>query len=563
MHPAAMLAPMKAPHLPPALETAIHRLRAGAQNVISRLPGERPRWVVLELCGPVVARLRRPKILGVPVPPALVGGSHSLEEIAATLAVLGRADWLEGVAFRIDGLSTDSATAYGLRRAISKLRQAGKKTLAYLPRVDLTAHYVASAAEEIVCPESADFFLHGLGISVTFYRDALARFGVRFEKLAIDEYKNAFDTLVRQEMSPAQREQLEALLTSFEAHYMDEIASGRGISGSDVRASVDVGVTSAAQAKERKLIDRIAYEDEVFGKAHRALEEARRFVRVPFPSPGSKRIAVVSLTGPIVSGRSRGAPVPIPALGGGVSGSDTIVSALRMAGADPSTAAVVFHVDSGGGSALASDLIWREVRRVREKKPVVGVMGAVAASGGYYVLASATRIVAAPTTITGSIGVLTGKPVLEGMFEKFGLHAEQIRRGKTALLFHPVKAWDDDARALVGRHNAEVYERFLARVAEGRGKTRDDVHALARGRIYSGIDAKEKGLVDELGDLRRAIEIARDLSSAGPDAPAWSVAPPHEMLLPSAEDPTTLARLYGDLLRETSLCMMPSSLRVS
>lgn len=558
-----MLAPMKTPHLPPAVETAIHRLRAGAQNVLSHLPGERPPWVVLELSGPIVARLRRPRILGIPVPPALVGGSHSLEEIAATLAILGRSDWLQGVAFRIDGMIADAATTYGLRRAIAGLRHAGKKTLAYLPRVDLPAHYVASAAEEIVCPESADFFLHGLGISVTFYRDALARFGVRFEKLAIDEYKNAFDTLIRQEMSPAHREQLEALLASFEAHYMDEIAAGRGVSASDVRASVDLGITSAAQAKERKLIDRIAYEDEVFGKSHRAFEEARRFVRIPLPPPGSKRIAIVSLTGPIVSGRSRGAPVPVPPFGGGVAGSDTIVSALRMAGADPTTAAVVFHVDSGGGSALASDLIWREVRRVREKKPVVGVMGAVAASGGYYVLASASRIVAAPTTITGSIGVLTGKPVLEGMFEKYGLHAEQIRRSKTALLFHPVKPWDDEARALVGRHNAEVYERFLARVAEGRKKTRDEVHALGRGHVYSGVDAKANGLVDDLGDLRTAIDLARDLSNAGPDAPVWSVAPPPQLLLPSAEDPTTLVRLYGDLLRETSLCMMPSAIRLA
>jgi protease-4 len=554
---------MKAPHLPPKLETAFHRLRAGAQNVLSRLPGERPPWIVLELSGPIVARLRRPRIFGIPLPPALVGGTQSLEEIAETLSVLGRADWLQGVAFRMDGMLVDAATAYGLRRAISKLREAKKRTVAYLPRVDLTAQYVASAAEEIVCPESADFFLHGLGISVTFYRDALARLGVRFEKLAIDEYKNAFDTLVRQEMSPAQREQLEALLQSFEAHYFHEIAAGRGIATEDVRAALDLGITSAAQAKERKLVDRIAYEDDVFGKSHRSLHDARRFVRVPVAPAGSKRVAIVSLAGPIVSGRSRGAPVPIPGFGGGVAGSDTVVSALRIAAADPSTAAVVFHVDSGGGSALASDLIWREVTRVRAKKPVVGVMGSVAASGGYYVLASATRIVAAPTTITGSIGVLTGKPVLEEMFAKFGLNAEQIRRGKYSLLFHPVKPWDEDGRALVARHNAEVYERFLARVAEGRKKTRDEVHAIGRGHIYSGADAKVIGLVDELGDLRKAIDVARELSGAGPDAPVWTVAPPHEMLLPSAEDPTTLARLYGDLLRETSLCMLPAAVRIS
>ncbi|MEZ4302555.1 MAG: S49 family peptidase, partial [Polyangiaceae bacterium] len=370
---------MKAPHLPPGFETAVHRIRAGAQNLLSRLPGERPPWVVLELSGPIVARVRRPRVFGVPLPPALIGGAHSLEELAETLSVLGKADWLRGVVFRIDGMLVDAATAFGLRTAIAGLRQAGKRTVAYLPRVDLTAHYVASAAEEIACPESADFFLHGLGLSMTFYRDALARFGVRFEKIAIDEYKNAFDTLIRQEMSPAQREQLEALLASFEDHYLREIAAGRGITVDDVRAAIEEGVSSAERAHALKLIDRIAYEDELLDRQHRALAEAHRFLRVPLPPPGSKRIAVVTLTGPIVPGKSRGSPVPVPPFGGGVAGSDSVVGALRRAGADPATAAVVFHVDSGGGSALASDLIWREVQRVRERKPVIGVMGSVAA----------------------------------------------------------------------------------------------------------------------------------------------------------------------------------------
>ena len=558
-----MLARMKAPHVPPAFETALHRLRAGAQNIISRLPGDRPSWVVMELSGPIVAQIRRPRVFGIPVPPALIGGGHSLEELAETLSVLGKADWLSGVAFRIDGMVLDPATAFGLRTAIAGLRQAGKKTLAFLSRFDMTAQYVASAAEEIVCPESADFALHGLGVSMTFYRDALARIGVRFEKIAIDEYKNAFDNLVRQEMSPAHREQLDALLASFEAHYFQEIAAGRGITEEDVRRSVDLGITSAKQAREHKLVDRIAYEDEIFGKPHKALGDARRFVRIPMPPPGSRRIAVVSLTGPIVSGRSRGAPVPVPPFGGGVAGSDTVVGALRAAAADARTAAVVFYVDSGGGSALASDLIWREVKRIRDRKPVIGVMGAVAASGGYYVLADATRILAAPTTVTGSIGVLAGKPVLEGLYEKYGLSSQQIRRSRHALLFSPVKPWDDEGRALIQQHTSEVYERFLSRVADGRKKTRDEVHALARGRIYSGIDAKAVGLVDELGDLRRAIDVAREISGAGPDAPVWHVAPPHDLLLPNAEDPTTLVRLYGGLLRETCLCMVPAAIQVS
>ncbi|MBK8252129.1 MAG: signal peptide peptidase SppA [Polyangiaceae bacterium] len=553
---------MKAPQVSPGIEATIHRLRAGAQNLLSRLPGDRPGWVVFELTGLITARARRPRFFGVPVPPALIGGGNSLEEIAATIELLRDADWLSGVVFRIEGMMIDAATAFGLRRAISKLREGGKRTIAFLSRVDLMAQYVASAAEEIVCPESADFALAGLGVSMTFYRDALARFGVRFEKVAIDEYKTAFDSLVRQEMSPAHREQMEVLLESFERQFLGEIATGRGITFDDVKTAVESGIVSAADAKRTKLIDRIAYEDEIIDARHKHVADAYRFMRVPLPPPRTKRIAVVSLTGPIVSGRSRGAPIPVPPFGGSVSGSDSVVSALRIAASDPQTAAVVFHVDSGGGSALASDLIWREVQRIMTKKPVVGVMGAVAASGGYYVLAGATRIVAAPTTITGSIGVLAGKPVLEGMFAKFGLNEEQITRGRYALMFHPVRAWDEAAKDLVVRHTNDVYERFLQRVAEGRKKSRDDVHALARGRIYSGTDAKNLGLVDQLGDVQSAVDLARELSGVGADAPVWNVATPNELVLPSQEDPTTFVRLYGGLFRETTLCMLPALLRV-
>ncbi len=541
-----------------ALQTAVQAARAGARNALSHLPGERPPWVVVELSGVIVPRAERPRFFGLPVP-IPVQGLHprpSLEQITADLEALARAPWLTGVVFHIDALHVDPATAFALRQAIGALA-AAKRTMAYLTQIDLTGYYVASATAEIVVPESADVGLRGLGLSITFMRDALARFGVRFEKLAIDEYKNAFDTLVRQEMSPAHREQLEALLDRFVEHYAGAIGASRRLSPDTFRALIDEGITSAARAKEAGLVDRLAYEDEIVGDKHRPLAEAKRFLGARVPSIAGGRIAVVSLTGGIVPGKSRRFP-----MGGPIAGAETLVRALRAAAKDKQTRAVVFFVDSGGGSALASDLIWREVARIRDKKPIVAVMGAVAASGGYYVLTHATRVIAAPTTVTGSIGVLTGKLVAEDFFSRWGLHAEQIRRGRFALLLDPSKPLGEEDRALLRRANHEIYDRFVAKVADGRHLSIEKVREIARGRVWAGTDALSHGLVDELGDLETGIARARELAGLGPGAPVWNVEAPDEPVLPASLDEASLAAIAAPVLRETSWMVLPARFRI-
>jgi protease-4 len=544
------------------LQTALHSLRASAQNLLSHLPGERPSWVVVELAGHVTPRPERPRFLGLPI---TLPGQHrppALEDLEDTLDALARAPWLRGVVLRFEALRADPATAYALRRRIAALRAAGKRTVAYLTQLDGTGYYVASAAAELCAPESAEIGLHGLGLSMTFMRDALARLGVRFEKLAVDEYKNAFDNLVRQEMSPAHREQLEVLLERFEAHSHAAIAESRGLTPAAVRALVDEGITSAARARAAGLLDRVAYEDEVVGADHKPVAEVRRFLGARPQALGGKRVAVVSLTGGIMTGASKRFPVPMPPLGGSTAGSETLVGALRNAGADERTAAVVLFVDSGGGSALASDLIGREVRRVKEKKPVVAVMGAVAASGGYYVLTHATRVIAAPTTITGSIGVLTGKLVLEDLYARWGLNAEQLSRGRYALLHDPARGLTDDERALLRRSNDEIYDRFVTRVADGRGLTKERVNELGRGRIWAGTDALANGLVDELGDLATGIARAKELAGLGPDAPVWDVPAPEELVLPGGDAEAMVAAL-APLVRETSWLLLPMRLRLT
>lgn len=542
-------------------QTITQTVRAASRHVRRLLPGERPSSVVIELTGTIAPRTKQPRFFGLPIRPPGQPRALSLEGLAEILDELARARWVKRVVFRIQGVHADPATAYALRRQIIALGDAGKETVAYLSEISLPAYYLASAAKFVVAPESADISLRGMGRSIMFMRDTLAKIGVRYEKLAIDEYKSAWDRLSRSDMNPAHREQLEALMDRSFAHFTAAIAERRGLTPERVRALVDDGITTAERALAEKLLDRVAYEDEVIGEDHRPLSEARRFLAPRTPAIGGRRVALVSLTGAIVTGKSRGIPLPIPVLGGRMAGSETLVRALRTAAADEATAAVVLFVDSVGGSPLASDLIWREMQRLRQKKPVVAVMGAVAASGGYYVLTHATRVIAAPTTITGSIGVITGKLVFADLFARAGVNVERVQRGRYAMLFDSSRALDDGERALLQRRNAEIYDRFITRVAEGRKLTPARVRELARGRLWSGTDAVELGLADELGDLETGLARARELGGLGPDAPVWDVPAPGSMVLPFGNVEAILSAVLP-FAHETSWMVMPARFQI-
>jgi protease-4 len=497
----------------PELQTTAQRIRAVTHNALTRLPGRRPSRVVVELAGSFPARRRRPELLGFRLP-QLGSAEMSLHELADAMRALARAPWLGGVTFRVERLRVGYATAYALRRQIHALRAAGKATSVVMPIVSQTAYYVAAAADEIVVPESADVHLVGFGARATYMRDALAKLGMRFEKVAIGEYKSALDELVEQHMSPAHREQLDAMLAALERRFADDIATDRGKRADDIRAALDEGITSARRLHELGLVDRVAYEED----EPAPLARAQRFLEVKRPAAG-KRIGVVSVAGVIAPGRSRRLPVGAA----GTAGSETIARSIRNAAADPNTAAIVLHVDSPGGSALASDLIWHEVKRANANKPVVAAMGAVAASGGYYICAAARHVIAAPATITGSIGVVSGKLVAEGLLARLGLSTEVVERGRFVHLDSPTRGLTDAERALLQRASEEVYARFTARVAEGRRLTAARVHELGRGRIWAGADALGAGLVDELGDIELAIERAAELAGIARDAPVWDV----------------------------------------
>ncbi len=533
-----------------------HNTRALLHRGLAALPGERPRWVVLEIGGPYPARRPTGRIWG------FEERAETLEQLTEKLQALAEAPWVEGVVLRIEGLRAPYGTVFALREAVQRLRDAGKQTLAYLTRVDFPSYYLASAAQTIAVPESAEFSLFGLKLSVTFVKDFLDRYGIRFEKQAIREYKSAGDNLVHSRMSEANREQYTALLERFFEVFTQAVAASRGVDPKTVRDWVDAGITSAKEAQARGLVDRVAYEDELIQKHHQPYRAAARFLPPKLRAFSARRVAVVPLVGAIVTGPSRRVPLPLPILGGDQAGSESLLRALRLAEADPRTAAIVLYVDSPGGSALASDLILREVARIKKTKPVVAVLGPVAASGGYYVACQATRIVAAPTTLTGSIGVVTLLGILEEFNHRYGLNPEAITLGRFAELGTSRRAPTEEERALIQQYIEEVYARFVARVTEGRGLEPTRVDEIGRGRVWAGQDALELGLVDELGDVERGLALARKLAGLPPDAPAWNVPMPKPLILPRPDQPSAFLKALAPLLAERALLLHPEVLEI-
>jgi len=357
--------------------------------------------------------------------------------------------------------------------------------------------------------------VNGPSASSVFLGEALRKLGVEVDVARVGKYKSAPEQLTRDDMSDAEREMLDAYLDSVFPRFLETVAAGRKMPVDKLREALDRGVLSAQQAKDAGLVDELLYPDELPDRL-RALEGGSIDLERSFPEPvtfprrwGTRpKIAVIGIEGMITSGPSS------PGLfDGPTAGAQTITESLQKALADDSIAAVVLRIDTGGGSSLASDLIWRAVRKVRERKPVVVSMGELAASGGYYVAAAADEILAEPATITGSIGVFAVKPSFGPLLDKLGINPVTLKRGRSADLFSLSRPWTEAELEAVQRTVDESYQLFLDRVAQGRNLDKARVDELGRGRIWSGASAVELGLVDALGGLSEAI--ARAKSRAG------------------------------------------------
>jgi protease IV len=506
----------------------------------------------------------------------------SLEDMRAVMEKIGGDPRVRTVVLRFDSLPAGPATLYSLRRMLLDLRDKDKRLIAWLPSADTWDYYLASACDEIILPPPGRLFVLGLRIETTFLKDTLELIGVKADIESIGEYKTSPDTFRRTTMTEPHREMMDAILDSYFDEIVTIIAKGRGLDPAQAREMIDRMPMLPGEALEAGLIDAVLYEDELAAHIHppekegekaaplRTWHDAARWLRQPIRRNSRQVVGVVSVEGMIVPGRSRRAPIPLPLpITEAQAGAETIIQALRQAEADKHIAAVILHVDSPGGSALASDLICREVSRLRASKPVVALMGEYAASGGYYIAAPANRIVARPTTLTGSIGIWGGKFTLGGLYDKLDINREPLQRGAMAGIYSDVTPFSKAERAWIRRDMGETYVQFKALVAEGREMTEEQVEGIARGRVWSGTQAREIGLADELGDFETALALAKELAGfkSGQDVPAIQISPPRHMLMPQpfsapGEAWTELLDVLRGLARERVWAMAPWAVRV-
>jgi protease-4 len=414
-----------------------------------------------------------------------------------------------------------------IRDAIADFRSAGKPVYAYMEYGTNKEYYLATACDRIYVAPIGDLFIVGLAADVMSLGGSLDKLGVEADFYQIGKYKTAPEQYTRKEMSEASREVINSLLDEFFGRYVNTIATSRQKSVEDVRALIDNAPLGAWEAKAAGLIDDAKYRDEVEEELKKRLgykdaDKLRKvkesdYARVRPESVGlgeGERVAVVFASGPIGGGSSNDGS----AFSGQSTGSDTVVKALNDARDDKNIKAIVLRVDSPGGTSYASDVIWHAVERAKAQKPVVVSMGDVAASGGYYISATASKIVAGPSTITGSIGVYAGKPVLKGFYDWIGVNNEYVLRGKQAGMFRETEPFNPDERAkFEGMMKSFYYDDFLPKVAKGRGRDVEYIDSIAQGRVWTGTQAKERGLIDEFGGLDKAVEVAKGLANIPAD----------------------------------------------
>ncbi len=428
---------------------------------------------------------------------------------------------IKGIHLSLSSRSMGHAKAQYLRNAILDFRESGKFVYAYSGNYGYSqgAYYLATAADRIMLHPMGAVDLRGFGAEIPFFKDMLDRIGVKMNVFYAGKYKGATEPFRLNEMSDENRQQIKVYLQELYESFVKDIASGRNLEVSQVRQSAErLSGRNAKLALENGLVDAIQYEDEVFDAIRSQLDldedEKINFISLSdYHTEKGKdlnlgaqaKIALVYAEGEIRAGKEQY----------GMITDEHYVEILRKIRTDEKVGALVLRVNSPGGDAFVSDEIWREIQLVREKGiPVVASMGDVAASGGYYIACGADRIVAEPNTITGSIGVFGLVPNIEELMnEKLGIHLDTVRTSRyangVANPFFPVGV---DEAALIQEGIDRTYETFLGRVAQGRNMTRDSVHEVAQGRVWTGVRAREIGLVDELGNLDDAIALAARLA---------------------------------------------------
>jgi len=469
------------------------------------------------------------------------------------------------------------AKAEEIRDAVKEFRKSGKPIYSYMEFGSDKEYYIATAAERVYVAPSGDLFVNGLAADVMHFRGSFDKLGIFWDSYQIGKYKTAPEQFTRKDMSEGERETIDSLLDEIFNRYIAEVAEARHMTAEDVRALVDNAPHNARPAKEAGLIDGALYREEVENELKKRLgykddEKLRKvstaeYRRISQESLGlneGEQIAIVFASGPIEPGSSSDG-----SFGGDQTiGSDTVVKAINEARDNKSVKAIVLRVDSPGGVIYPSDLIWKAVEEAKKKKPVVVSMSDLAASGGYYISMGANKIVAEPLTLTGSIGVFAYKPVMKGFYDWIGVSSEYVMRGKNAGMFRETEKFTDEERNKFKSTLDDFYWKgFLPKVAEGRRFPNvEAVDRVAQGRVWTGAQGKDNGLVDEFGGLDRAVEVAKELAKIPSDKQVRRVVYPaprtfFQQLFGTAGDDQDAASIKAEQQRTAFINSMPKEMR--
>ncbi len=503
-----------------------------------------------------------------PTSPGLFGDIQpTLTKLVERLDAAAADKNVAAVWLKIGDLGIGRAKVYELRAAVARLRKAHKPVYAELTTADSRQYMLAGACDRVVMPPCGVLVIPGVRLEMTFFKGLLDKLGLKFDVLKMGKYKGALEPFTRKEMSKPLHESYDALVEDYYQNLLSVIAADRHMKDYQVKTYVDRGLFTAPDAKKAGLIDDVLYTDQLEDAIKKDLkaetiEIVKNYKKHKIDSDfsglggmmklieiftGGKpsaavsrkpKIAVVYAVGPIMEGKGDGG-----IFGSSVIGSTSMVAAIKKAADNPKVVAIVLRIDSPGGSAVASDLIWRET--VRVKQPLIASMSDVAGSGGYYIAMGAKKIYAAPTTLTGSIGVIGGKLVTRGLYDKLGLNTEVIARGGNSGALSMNQPFTPGERKMWMGLLEDTYHQFVSKAAEGRKMSYDHLQSLAQGRVYSGVTAKKLGLVDELGTLQDAIAAAKTAAGLKADADV------DLLMLP--EPKTIFEQLFGDPAASTGV----------
>jgi protease-4 len=496
----------------------------------------------------------------------------SVKELGDRFDAISRDRRTKGVVLHLRPVPMSMASLQDMRELVSKLRGAGKRVIAWAPFYTTGTYYLASACDEILLMPAG--LVRPLGFSSTgvFLADGLARVGIKADFVQISPYKSAPDLLTKSRMSPEQREQVTWLLEANHQELVRSIGQSRGVELDAAAKLIDDSPYTDAVALEKHVVDGLLPEEQLpdhLGAGARARiatwDQARRRLRAPRPTTGRGRyVAIMRIEGTIVDGRTESLPIrppiDIPLVGQDRAGDLSVVPLARQVAADKNAAAAVLFVNSRGGSSTASEAMRQALELIAKRKPLVIAMGSAAASGGYLVATPGQWIVARPGTLTGSIGVFTGKLVTSELFSKLLVNRETVAFGKHVTLEGDDDPFTDEERTIVQKEIGRVYELFLESVGSSRRMTRDEVDPVAGGRVWTGSQALERNLVDELGGVDAAVRKARSLAGLKDTAPAREVRAPRRPVPPRAMP--TAAGLLGYVLEGIGLLSRAPALAV-